>query len=351
MSDPSRTVCGMESDTPRADAPRADMPEADPPARSGHPVLGALSPSRAGDYNRCPLLYRFRTIDRFPERPSEAAVRGTLVHAVLESLYDLPAGERTQEAAVAMLPEIWAAMYAEHPSLAAAVDPSIPCPFLGAEPQAGEGASEKAEHNAVEGVDEVPGVHIAHPEPDPALLEAWLAGAEELLGNYFAMEDPMQLQPAARELRMEVQLTDDLLLRGVIDRVDVTPDGLVRVVDYKTGRSPSSRFEESALFQMLFYALMIWRDRGVVPHTLQLNYLKDKERLRFNPTESKLEAFAEDLEGIWAQILDSYERGEWTPRPSRLCDWCDHQSRCPAQGGELPELPMVAVPVVPPRQA
>ncbi|HZE29986.1 MAG TPA: PD-(D/E)XK nuclease family protein, partial [Actinoallomurus sp.] len=47
-------------------------------------VVGTLSPSRAGDFMTCPLLYRFRVIDRIPERPSPAAARGTLVHAVLE---------------------------------------------------------------------------------------------------------------------------------------------------------------------------------------------------------------------------------------------------------------------------
>ena len=36
----------------------------------GHPVVGALSPSRASDFLQCPLLYRFRSIDRLPERPS-----------------------------------------------------------------------------------------------------------------------------------------------------------------------------------------------------------------------------------------------------------------------------------------
>ena len=40
----------------------------------------------------CPLLYRFRVIDRLPEAPSPAAARGTLVHAVLERLFDEPAG-------------------------------------------------------------------------------------------------------------------------------------------------------------------------------------------------------------------------------------------------------------------
>ena len=60
-------------------------------------VLGSLSPSRAADFKTCPLLYRFRCIDRLPEEPSRAAVRGTLVHSVLESLFDLPSAERTVE--------------------------------------------------------------------------------------------------------------------------------------------------------------------------------------------------------------------------------------------------------------
>ena len=58
-------------------------------------IIGALSPSRAGDFMTCPLLYRFRVIDRLPEPPSPAAVRGTMVHSVLERLFDLPAAERT----------------------------------------------------------------------------------------------------------------------------------------------------------------------------------------------------------------------------------------------------------------
>src|SRR4030088_2203533 len=63
----------------------------------------SLSPSRAGDFLTCPLLYRFRVIDRLPEPPSPAAVRGTLVHAVLEHLFDRPATDRTPEAARSLL--------------------------------------------------------------------------------------------------------------------------------------------------------------------------------------------------------------------------------------------------------
>ena len=45
----------------------------------------SLSPSRAADFKQCPLKYRFRSIDRLEEAPTPAAVRGTLVHAVLDA--------------------------------------------------------------------------------------------------------------------------------------------------------------------------------------------------------------------------------------------------------------------------
>src|SRR3982750_2210005 len=77
------------------------------------PRRPSLSPSRAADFKTCPLLYRFRTIDRLPERKSLAAVRGTLVHAVLERLYDLPAAQRTVAAARELVAPAWAELREE----------------------------------------------------------------------------------------------------------------------------------------------------------------------------------------------------------------------------------------------
>src|SRR5450759_4604864 len=88
------------------------MTESDEPPVA---VLGSLSPSRAADFKTCPLLYRFRTIDRLPEAPSKAATRGTLVHAVLEALFDLPAAARTLDAATALVPAAWQRVLAESP--------------------------------------------------------------------------------------------------------------------------------------------------------------------------------------------------------------------------------------------
>jgi len=83
-------------------------------------IVGSLSPSRAADFKTCPLLYRFRCIDRLPEAPSRAATRGTLVHAVLEELFDLPAPERTLDAARSMVPAAWARVRDRRPQASSA---------------------------------------------------------------------------------------------------------------------------------------------------------------------------------------------------------------------------------------
>lgn len=293
-----------------------------------HPVLGALSPSRAGDFMTCPLLYRFRAIDRFPERPGPAAARGTLVHAVLERLFDLPAARRTLPEARGLVEPVWRELAAAQPELRLALLPEAE-----SAPADDGGDGELADGQAP----------VA--EVDPEVLATWLSGAADLLDTYFRLEDPTRLEPAARELRLEVAVDGDLPLRGIVDRIDVAPDGMVRVVDYKTGRSPGAGFEQRALFQMRFYALMHWRISGTIPRRLQLLYLGDGQTLHYEPDEADLLAFQRTLRALWTTMNQVAATGSWQPKRSRLCDWCDHHRRCPEQGGELPELPEHARPV------
>ena len=123
---------------------------------------------------------------------------------------------------------------------------------------------------------------------DGEAITAWLASCRDSLRAYFALEDPRRLEPAERELYVETLLDSRLLLRGFVDRIDIAPDGAIRVVDYKTGRSPGVGFEAKALFQMRFYALVIWRTRGVVPALLRLVYLGDGQMVSYEPDEQDL---------------------------------------------------------------
>jgi len=262
----------------------------------------ALSPSRASDFMQCPMLYRFRVIDRLPEPPSPAAARGTLVHAVLERVFDLPSVERTPEAAIGLLASEWARLVEEEPALVGVLEPT----------------------------------EVADSGPVP--VEAWLEAAAAFVRTWFTVEDPTRLEPAERELYVEADV-DGLVMRGYVDRLDVAADGRLRVVDYKTGRAPSELWEGKALFQMKFYALVLWRTRGIVPTLLQLVYLRDGQVLRYAPDEHDLRATERKIQALWSAIERAAQSGDWRPSPGRQCDWCHHKAICPAWGGTPPPLP------------
>ncbi|MGI8521957.1 MAG: PD-(D/E)XK nuclease family protein [Nocardioides sp.] len=127
---------------------------------------------------------------------------------------------------------------------------------------------------------------------------------------------------------ISVNSSDSLYLGG---------EGLVPT--HNTGRSPGVQFEAKALFQMKFYALVIWRTRGVVPAMLQLVYLGNGEIVRYVPDEADLLAVERKVEAVWAAIKLAQETGDWRPHRSRLCEWCSFQSLCPEFGGTPPPLP------------
>ncbi|MFB1298190.1 RecB family exonuclease [Mycobacterium sp. pW049] len=258
----------------------------------------ALSPSRAADFKQCPLLYRFRAIDRLPEPSSTAQVRGSVVHAALEQLYALPAADRVPEAATALVAPAWDRLVAEQPSLASDFEPGM-----------------RAE-----------------------LLEQ----ARILLSGYYRLEDPTRFDPQSCEQRVEVELADGTLLRGFVDRIDVAPTGEMRVVDYKTGKAPPEAralAEFKAMFQMKFYAVALLRSRGVLPTRLRLLYLADQQVLDYTPDLAELERFEKTLMAIWRAIQSAGVTGDFRPNPSRLCDWCAHHAHCPVFGGTPPPYP------------
>lgn len=256
----------------------------------------ALSPSRAKDFQQCPLLFRYRTVDRLPEPASPAAAKGTLVHAVLEHLYDAPADQRTASYALSLLPGQWQALQQRDPRVR----------------QLFETASQ---------------------------LQVWLDEARSLVERYFEIEQPENLAPAGRERRVEVRINNGLLLRGIVDRVDVAPSGAMRIVDYKTGKSPKPRYMGEALFQMRFYALMIWRLTGKIPARLQLVYIADGQILTLDPSREQLEATEVEIGEIWQRIEQAAKSGEFHPRKTPLCGWCNFQAFCPVFDGAVLPLP------------
>lgn len=282
--------------------PSADSAPTDEPTNSSTPAPTkkrkraplALSPSRCGDYLQCPLLFRFRALDRLPEPKTVAQVKGTLVHAVLEEMHKLPREQRLYPAAVKQLKPTWADMCAKDKDLLELV-------------------------------------------PEEELYD-FLVECRSLLRGYFEMENPQGFDAYATEMYVDTVLPNGVPVRGFIDRVDVAPTGQVRVVDYKTGKKPLPRYSDQAKFQMRFYALVYWRLYGRIPDQLRLMYLKVMDSMFLAPSKEELEYFERDLADLWAKIQADIEAGHFKTKTSKLCGWCPHQSLCPEFGGNPPEF-------------
>lgn len=243
-----------------------------------------LSPSRVGDFTNCPMLYKYRVIDQLPESISLDAERGTLVHSILHDLFESVTSERNLLKAQSLIDSRWQAQVESKPELGALV------------------VNEKE----------------------------WKDRVSALLSTYFTLEKPAEFEPTFREIHVEMDLTQELYLHGYIDRLDIAPTGEVRIVDYKTGKSPKPGWEDKAFFQLRIYALIYWRNHGVIPKLLQLIYLGNGNVIKNVPNENVLVSTEKKLLQIGQEISDAMDKNDWPTKPSRLCDWCSFKPICPA---------------------
>ena len=254
------------------------------------PLPRSLSPSKLSAFKDCPLAFRFAAIDRLPEAPSPATFKGTLVHSALERLFwERSRGERTPSAARQALEQAWEDL--RHSPEAANLD--------------------------LEG--------------DAA--DAFVADAASLLDNYFRIEDPDAVDAVGVELTLEADV-GDLRLRGIVDRLDLTPEGDLVVVDYKTGRVPSVIQEQQRLGGVQFYALLCEQVLGRRPVAVRLLYLREPLAIEALPSDQAIRGTRQRTSAVWSAIERACLHEDFRPRPSTLCNWCSFQTLCPAVGGD-----------------
>ena len=257
------------------------------------PLPSSMSPSKVSTFTSCALAFRFSAIDRLPEAPSLAAVRGTTVHKALELLFGCDAAERTPATAEACLHDAVDEMSTDEDYLALELD---------------DGAA-----------------------------AAFRAEAGRMVRRYFTLEDPRTIRPVGLELMLEAEL-DGVLVRGIIDRLEEDGDGQLVVTDYKTGRTPSVMQEQSRLGGVHFYAFLCEQVYGRVPARIQLVYLGDQPQvITTTPSAQSIRGTRTKISAVWSAVERACEHDDFRPKRSALCNWCSFQSYCPEFGGDPAE--------------
>lgn len=260
-----------------------DPATADRTTEAAPALLKTLSPSRAGDFKLCPQLFKFKAIDKIETPPTVYQARGTTAHLALQRLFDEPKHDRTPDHLYDLFRSAWLELK----------DQEFPRLFSTVEEE-----------------------------------REWGIESLSILANYFGVEDPTTFDPLDRELDM-TQALGPLTIRGILDRMEDRPEGLV-ITDYKTGKAPPERYAIPAFFALKIYALLIRERTGRTPAALRLLYLNGPTVYQIPVSDGQLDAMERQLQALWDAINRAIESGNFPPRPSRLCDWCQYRNICPA---------------------
>jgi RecB family exonuclease len=247
--------------------------------------LVKLTPSRLSAWLDCPRRFRMAYLDRPPPPRGGAWAHSTLgavVHNALRALFELPAPDRTPERAALLVDRHWS----------------------------GEGFRDEQQGAAYR-----------------ELARSWVA-------DYVAESDVAE-EPVGLE-RWVSTPTGRIVAEGRVDRIDERGGELV-IVDYKTGRQPSTVDDARSSPALALYALAARRTLRRPCRRVELHHLPTGEVAAWEHTEDSLRRHlvrAEEAAQEVALAQDTLAAGGdrevlFPPRPSRRCSYCTFRRSCP----------------------
>jgi len=252
------------------------------------PKPDGVSPSRVNQIETCPRQYQYSSVEKLPEAKKMATYRGTVFHAVLETMFlrtaenpELRTIDYTLEVMRELLPELVS--------------------------------------------DEI----AAEMELDEVGKQVFVRDLAKYIRTYFTMENPTEITSEGIEIRLDLDM-GGFGLRGILDRLDRDPDGSLAIVDYKTGKVPGDQYKASALLPSKIYAYLSEQVLGERPKQIRLLYVQFGKTLTVDVTDADVAYAEKRVRAAWEKINGWYEDGYFPPVRNNLCDkWCSFKNICP----------------------
>lgn len=140
-------------------------------------------------------------------------------------------------------------------------------------------------------------------------------------------------------VEIELEGQRPYILQGYVDRIDLTPEGVLEIHDYKTSSSLPSQAQADADRQLAIYQLGVkkkwpWAEK----FRLVWHYVAFDLEISSTRTPENLEELKREIVGLIEKIEADRE---FTPKESVLCKWCAFWEYCPLKKHEagLAKLP------------
>lgn len=143
------------------------------------------------------------------------------------------------------------------------------------------------------------------------------------------------------EIHMEEDIMEDAPpLQGILDLVKEDPDGQIVISDLKTSAATPDLKLESWLneIQLVAYAVLMRHALGCTANRAELWYLVKtaKPKILRHRIDELSEVQFERFHSIYRRVVDGIASGDFSPRPSFACRFCDFRNRCLTWNGGLP---------------
>lgn len=127
------------------------------------------------------------------------------------------------------------------------------------------------------------------------------------------------------EKNFNFNISETVLLNGMIDRIQLDPDGVLHVCDYKT--SKNSKYLKNDFLQLLTYAYVIYNEDPSVKK-VRGSYIMLRHNFEYITKEFSIDEILEikDKYENYAKMIE--EEKLWSPSPTKLCAWCDWVDQC-----------------------
>lgn len=253
-----------------------------------------LSHSSISLYLECPQKYKFKYIDKLPEKPKSFFSFGRSVHSALEFFYNVTAlPAPTLEQVLAHYKENWVR----------------------------EGYKSEEEE------------------------KQYLAEGDRILRDFYKKHITEFVPPFFAEYRFDLKV-DGVPVTGFVDRIDKVGKDRIAIIDYKTGKAfGGDRVRTDA--QLTMYQMACEELLGLQVESLTFYHLNSLTPVKGEPHSQEQ---VRELKTRIVTVADSIESGLFEPKPEeRKCQWCDYKTLCPTYSNDgflpapkrLPETPVL----------